>query len=98
MISRAVPVSGTRRQATAEASRDTGERAVTDGLSGQDAEQVEARGFLRREDLELVTAAASGVEDLESLRGLDQAHRAVDHVADGVRVGRDTREGGQVRE
>src|SRR5580704_6390452 len=45
---------------------------------GQHAEQVEIGRLFVVENAHLMAGAAGRVEDLEPIRGLDQAHRAVD--------------------
>ena len=84
--------------AGAKALGGAGQRAVPDRFGGQYAEQVEAGGFLGREDLELMPGTASGVEDLESVLGLHQAQGPFDVLADGVGVGRDAGEAGEIAE
>src|SRR5580704_7756635 len=72
--------------------------AGPDRLGGEHAEQVEIGRLFVVENAHLMPGAAGGVENLEPIRGLDQAHRAVDLLAHRVRGRRYGREAGQFRE
>src|SRR5580692_2321267 len=67
-------------------------------LGGENAEQVKVCGLLVVENAHLVPGARSGIEDLEAVGGLDQAHGAVDLFADRVGGRRYRREACEFRE
>src|SRR5580693_9600895 len=67
-------------------------------LGGENAEQVKVCGLLVVENAHLVPGARGGIEDLESVGGLDQAHGAVDLFADRVGGRRYRREACEFRE
>src|ERR1700689_3103849 len=67
-------------------------------LGGENAEQVKVCGLLVVENAHLVPGARGGIEDLESVGSLDQAHGAVDLFADCVGGWRYRREACEFRE
>src|ERR1700690_3966545 len=67
-------------------------------LGGENAEQVKVCGLLVVENAHLVPGARGGIEDLESVGSLDQAHGAVDLFADRVGGRRYRREACEFRE
>ena len=74
------------------------ESAGPNRLGGQNAEQVKVCGLLVVENAHLVPGASGGIEDLESVGGLDQAHGAVDLFANRVGGRRYRREACEFRE
>src|ERR1700733_2104757 len=67
-------------------------------LGGENAEQVKVCGLLIVEHAHLVPGARGGIEDLEPIGSLDQAHGAVDLFANGVGGRRYRREACEFRE
>src|SRR6202034_4174951 len=74
------------------------ESAGPNRLGGENAEQVKVCGLLVVENAHLVPGARGGIEDLESVGSLDQAHGAVDLFADRVGGRRYRREACEFRE